>query len=392
MSSLEPKEVVLEAWEELVLSCAAESDPRLAITYAWLRDGRPVDLGSDHAHVRLKEANVLWLSARGRHSGHYTCVAATDVDEIRSEMELLVKGPPLATATPRRERDELAGAADVPEAPEVTEVECNERRALIRWKPAKPNGEPVFRYRVEKATAFHPDRWITELEETQMDPHLFEVPLPVPSRLSSGVHFKCGGVPGADLAVPVGELPVPRDSGEFAGGERAGGAGGGPLRHLRQPPLRQPRQRLRRRLRPRQPRHPMDCSGPLACPARERVRGMLDLEAMEKEDWNGEELRYLVRHKLDEPGTEWKEFQVEDPLAEAATIRDQPTFRKYLVQVPFPSPTPSLCSLPTQPPNAYAIQVRAVNVNGPSIATPDTIIGYSGEDGWASFFQSAAFP
>ena len=78
--------------------------------------------------------------------------------------------------------------------------------------------------------------------------------------------------------------------------------------------------------------------------------------AMEKEDWNGEELRYLVRYRLDESGAEWKEFAVEDPKAESTTIRDQPTFRKYLVQV------------------------RALNVNGPSIVNPETIIGYSGED------------
>ena len=153
---LEPKLRVMEAREEITLRCEAVSDPRLLIRYSWLRDGAEVDLNQDSDHVKLVEPNMLWMRVRGRHSGLYTCLAQTDVDEIRTEMTLRVK--------------------DVPEAPEVTEVECNERRALLRWKPAHPNAEAVFRYTVQYATKFHPRRWKKSLVEEKMDPHLFEVP------------------------------------------------------------------------------------------------------------------------------------------------------------------------------------------------------------------------
>ncbi len=81
---------------------------------------------------------------------------------------------------------------------------------------------------------------------------------------------------------------------------------------------------------------------------------------MAKEDWNADEFRYQIRYRLDEPEADWHEFEVEDPLQNRVIIRDQPTFRKYLVQV------------------------RAVNSVGPSILEPQTLIGYSGEDGNAT--------
>lgn len=52
----------------------------------------------------------------------------------------------------------------------------------------------------------------------------------------------------------------------------------------------------------------------------------------------------------------WRQFLVEDPLANHTIIREQPTFQEYQVQV------------------------RAVNSEGSSLTDPDTILGYSGED------------
>ncbi|KAK6014051.1 fibronectin type III domain protein, partial [Ostertagia ostertagi] len=78
---------------------------------------------------------------------------------------------------------------------------------------------------------------------------------------------------------------------------------------------------------------------------------------MEKYYWNAPHLQYLVRYKLDEPHTAWTEFVVEDPMANHTIIREQPTFRRFQVQV------------------------RAVNAIGPSILEPDTVKGFSGEDG-----------
>ncbi|RCN24259.1 fibronectin type III domain protein, partial [Ancylostoma caninum] len=77
---------------------------------------------------------------------------------------------------------------------------------------------------------------------------------------------------------------------------------------------------------------------------------------MDKYFWNAPNLQYLVRYKLNEPHSAWTEFLVEDSLANHTIIREQPTFREFLVQV------------------------RAVNAIGPSILEPEIIKGYSGED------------
>lgn len=77
---------------------------------------------------------------------------------------------------------------------------------------------------------------------------------------------------------------------------------------------------------------------------------------MEKEEWNAEDFRYLVKYRLDKPGAEWRNVTIEDPLADRAIIREQPVFEKYVVQV------------------------IAVNRIGPSIEEPRNVIGWSGED------------
>jgi hypothetical protein len=76
---------------------------------------------------------------------------------------------------------------------------------------------------------------------------------------------------------------------------------------------------------------------------------------MEKEQWNGEEFRYTISYRIDEPGEEWHSFDIEDPLQDRMVLRDQPTFKKYLVQV------------------------RAKNYHGVSLTEPVTVTGYSGE-------------
>lgn len=76
---------------------------------------------------------------------------------------------------------------------------------------------------------------------------------------------------------------------------------------------------------------------------------------MDKIDWNAPELKYSIKYRLNQDGEIWRQFLVEDPLANHTIIREQPTFQEYQVQV------------------------RAVNSEGPSLTDPDIVIGYSGE-------------
>uniref|UniRef100_A0A1I7WMD6 Protein-tyrosine-phosphatase n=1 Tax=Heterorhabditis bacteriophora TaxID=37862 RepID=A0A1I7WMD6_HETBA len=111
---------------------------------------------------------------------------------------------------------------------------------------------------------------------------------------------------------------------------------------------------------------PMSChtrpSFPYSNPEGVRAEGtepdniVIYWQPMNKYLWNAPNLQYLVRYKLNEPHTAWTEFMVEDSLENHTIIREQPTFREFLVQI------------------------KAMNAMGPSIIEPDTVKGYSGED------------
>uniref|UniRef100_A0A914SFP4 Fibronectin type-III domain-containing protein n=1 Tax=Parascaris equorum TaxID=6256 RepID=A0A914SFP4_PAREQ len=89
---------------------------------------------------------------------------------------------------------------------------------------------------------------------------------------------------------------------------------------------------------------------------------------MDKYEWNAPDLQYIVRYRLNQQGAQWKETHIEDPLAVTlqdiqhsvlvnhTVIRDQPTFKEYIVQV------------------------EAVNRVGKSIIEPVSVTGFSGED------------
>lgn len=103
---------------------------------------------------------------------------------------------------------------------------------------------------------------------------------------------------------------------------------------------------------------------------------MIQWTPLAKSQWNAPGLKYLVRYRRmgeEAEESEWHEFFVEDPFAVSKVrmdsnrcrtpqnmtiVREQPTFRRYLVQV------------------------RAVNSRGFSTIEPETHLGWSGEDGW----------
>lgn len=42
---------------------------------------------------------------------------------------------------------------------------------------------------------------------------------------------------------------------------------------------------------------------------------IIQWKPMDKYDWNGPDLKYIVRYRLNEEGMDWNEILVEDPLA-----------------------------------------------------------------------------
>lgn len=48
---------------------------------------------------------------------------------------------------------------DVPNAPELLDVQCNKRDATIRWKSMGDNRAPILRYSIDYNTSFTPESW-----------------------------------------------------------------------------------------------------------------------------------------------------------------------------------------------------------------------------------------
>ncbi|CAD6198575.1 unnamed protein product [Caenorhabditis auriculariae] len=292
-----PKRLVLEAGETAEVLCEAISDPRLPITYKWTVNGKL--LNESKAYEILPDRLRL-KSVRGHHSGLIECAAITDVDVKVAAMQLIVK--------------------DVPASPTFETVQCTERKVILKWIPAADHGDVIKKYVVEMFTDFRKGEWSTVVEEINVNRENFEVDV----TLTPWVNYTFRVV--------------------------AINSHGRSDLHIEGQP---PEQWATCHTRP---------SFPYTNPSGVRAEGnepdnlVIYWNPMDKYYWNAPNLQYMIRYKLDEPDHGWTEFLVEDSLANHTIIREQPTFRPYIVQV------------------------RAVNAIGPSIVEPETISGFSGED------------
>ncbi|KFD63270.1 hypothetical protein M514_10852, partial [Trichuris suis] len=294
VTELKPRRAVIEAGSKFQLVCEAEADGRLTLDYQWYHNTTRIVEAASESYRFPQPNHLLITNPRGRHHGDYICVARTKVDSVSSEMTLIVK--------------------DVPESPKVLSVECNDRQALIRWAEAYENFESITKYKVEYATAFNRNLWTKTVEEEKTNQKTYEAVI----NLSPWVNYTFRVIAtnrrgDSEPAYSNTTCTTP-------------------------------------------PSFPYTNPKNVSAAGTEKDNIVIYWQPMNKEDWNGERFRYLVRYRLDEPGAKWEEFEVEDPLENHTVIRDQPTFRRYVVQV------------------------QAVNSIGLSLVEPNLVIGYSGED------------
>lgn len=48
----------------------------------------------------------------------------------------------------------LCKSADVPDAPTITEIDCNERRAMLRWRRPDDHGDQIKQFLIQMHTEF----------------------------------------------------------------------------------------------------------------------------------------------------------------------------------------------------------------------------------------------
>ncbi|OZC09894.1 fibronectin type III domain protein [Onchocerca flexuosa] len=287
-----PKKSVLEANESIEYICEAVCDPRLTIEYSWTHNGVPIN---DSVHFKLINNSLLIVNARGFHSGAIDCIALTEVDVKISGTKLIV--------------------LDVPDAPKITQIDCNERRAMVKWRRPDDRGDKIKKFLVQMQTEFEEGLWQTVAEEKNGAADFFQATI----ALSPWVNYTF-------------RVIAQNSRGESEPGFKQG----------------------------------IVCSTkayyPYTNPKNVRAEGnepnnmIIEWKPMNKYDWNGPGLQYIVRYKLNEPGKTWTEIRIEDPLANHTVVREQPTFREYL------------------------IQVESLNNFGRAIVKPISVKGYSGED------------
>lgn len=292
-----PKRLTLEAGETAEVFCEAIGDPRLTVKYQWTVNGRRIN---ESRYYEKIPNGLRFKSVRGRHSGLIDCAAITDVDVKLSSMQLIVK--------------------DVPAPPVMDPIHCSERKATVRWKPAEEHGDVIKKYIVELFTDFRKGDWETVMEEINVNKESFEADI----TLTPWVNYTFRVV----ALNSHGRSDVPIEG--------------------------EPREEWQTCItRPSFPyTNPTGVNGE----GTEPDNLVISWKPMPMYYWNAPNLQYLVRYKLDEPRHGWTEFLVEDSLANHTIVRNQPTFKKYL------------------------IQVRAVNSIGPSIVEPEIVVGWSGED------------
>ncbi|KAL3982055.1 Immunoglobulin I-set domain family protein [Acanthocheilonema viteae] len=287
-----PKKTILEAHESLEYVCEAVCDPRLTIEYSWTHNGIPIN---DSAHFKLLNNSLLIVDARGFHSGAIDCIALTDVDVKISGIELTV--------------------LDVPGAPLVTEINCDERRALLRWRRPDDHGDRIKQFLVQMHTEFEEGLWQTVVEEKNTDADFYQADIV----LSPWVNYTF-------------RVIAQNSHGESEPGFRRG------------------------KMCSTRAYYPYKNPKDVRAEGSEPHNMIIEWKPMDKYDWNGPGLQYIVRYKLNEPGETWTEIRIEDPLANHTIVREQPTFREYL------------------------IQVESLNSFGRAIVKPISVKGYSGED------------
>uniref|UniRef100_A0A1I8EU60 Immunoglobulin I-set domain-containing protein n=3 Tax=Wuchereria bancrofti TaxID=6293 RepID=A0A1I8EU60_WUCBA len=287
-----PKKSILEAHESVEYVCEAVCDPRLTIEYSWTHNGIPIN---DSVHFKLLNNSLLIVNARGFHSGAIDCIVLTDVDVKISGIELTV--------------------LDVPAAPIITGINCNERRAMLRWRRPDDHGDQIKQFLVQMHTEFEEGLWQTVVEEENTAADFYQADI----ALSPWVNYTF-------------RIIARNSRGESEPGFKEG----------------------------------IVCSTkayyPFTNPKDVRAEGsepnnmVIEWKPMDKYDWNGPGLQYIVRYKFNKPGEAWTEIRIEDPLANYTVIREQPTFREYL------------------------IQVESLNSFGRAVVKPTSVKGYSGED------------
>lgn len=247
----------------------AVSDPGLDLAIKWLWNGEEIDFEAQPRFTKSEDHSLTISNTIELDSGSYTCHAETELDSSSASATLTVQ--------------------DVPNAPALTGIRCEERTATISWEPKGDNRSPILFFDIQFNTSFTPDSWSDA----------------------------AGKVPATDFTYTVSMSPWANYTFRVIAANKVG---------------------------PSQPsEHSEVCTTQPAVPGKnpDNVEGkgteptnlVVRWSPMPEIDHNAPQFHYRVSWKRDVPGAEWSKQDVYDWQQSEILVDNQPTFQRYKIRV-----------------------------------------------------------
>ena len=88
----QPQDYEVRAGDAATFRCNAVSDADLELRIDWLNDGKKIDFNAEPRFIQQSDFSLSISKTTELDSGSYTCVASTDLDEIKAPANLIVQG------------------------------------------------------------------------------------------------------------------------------------------------------------------------------------------------------------------------------------------------------------------------------------------------------------
>ena len=141
-----PQDYEVEAGDTATYRCNAVYDSDLTLKIKWKKDGQLIDFDSEPRFVQSSDQSLTITKTTELDSGTYTCFA-----------ESMFRGKTLDYAS---EQATLV-VQDVPNPPNIREIDCQAKDAKVNWQPMGDNRAPILTYKIQYNTSFMPDTWET---------------------------------------------------------------------------------------------------------------------------------------------------------------------------------------------------------------------------------------
>lgn len=137
--------------------CTAKTDIGLTHTIDWLKDGHPISYAGRFIKDPLDQNTLKITDLQFEDGGTYTCVARTDVDEVRADATLVVQ--------------------DRPNRPRIDAVSCTSGsskngitpKVKIDFSSGGENNAKILYYIIQYNTTFTPTEWNNVLVHAQRE-------------------------------------------------------------------------------------------------------------------------------------------------------------------------------------------------------------------------------